>query len=270
MPTTNKMHWTYPAFRTKPYFNEIAAFFNEIDKSVFDLIVGAGGVFVNETTLLAAGGSSENFVHSCKDQFPSVTVAVLSDGLWVNGEGVVAITYVDANTVAAKNEGSEDIAPGGLRLIVLGSSQLRYGLTNVTNDAQLKRSAGDFASFTAKASPVAADLVLIEDSASGNAKKKATVGSLATVGPPGPPGISITWLGSLVTPPVSPDLNDAYYNTVDKISYIWDGDSWEILAKDGTGGTLPDGNENGDVLTWVDPSVGGSWEMVADTYTEIV
>ena len=213
MAVTPKMHWTYPNFRTKPYFNEIAAFFNEIDESVFDLIVGAGGVFVNETTLLAAGGSSENFVHSCKDQFPTVTVAVLSDGLWVNGEGVVAIAYIDANTVAAKNEGSENIVPGGLRLMVLGSSQLRYGLTNVTNDAQLKRAAGDFASFAPKASPVAADLVLIEDSASGNVKKKVTVGSLSTA--------------------------------------------------------LPDGSENGDVLTWVDPSTDGSWEMVADTYTEI-
>jgi hypothetical protein len=47
-------------------------------------------------------------------------------------------------------------------------------LGNVTNDAQLKREAGDFASFTAKTTPVDADIALIEDSAASNAKKKLT------------------------------------------------------------------------------------------------
>ena len=49
-------------------------------------------------------------------------------------------------------------------------------------------------------------------------------------------GISITWRGSLATAPVSPQLNDAYYNTADAKSYIWDGDSWETLAQDGAQG----------------------------------
>jgi hypothetical protein len=47
-------------------------------------------------------------------------------------------------------------------------------LSNVTNDAQLKRSSGDFNSFTSKATPVGADILLIEDSAASNAKKKTT------------------------------------------------------------------------------------------------
>lgn len=36
-----------------------------------------------------------------------------------------------------------------------------------------------------------------------------------------------------------------------------------------SGRVIPDGNENGDVLTWIDPSTDGSWEMVADTWIDI-
>ena len=49
-------------------------------------------------------------------------------------------------------------------------------------------------------------------------------------------GISITWLGTLASNPSSPALNQAYYNSTDKIAYIWDGAAWQILAKDGTDG----------------------------------
>lgn len=53
----------------------------------------------------------------------------------------------------------------------------QVGLGNVTNDAQLKRAAGDFSTFSSKA-PVSADVLLLEDSAASGAKKHATVGSL--------------------------------------------------------------------------------------------
>ncbi len=55
-------------------------------------------------------------------------------------------------------------------------------------------------------------------------------------GPVGPAGVSIQWLGTLASPPASPTLNQAYYNSVDKKSYVWDGDSWEVLAQDGVQG----------------------------------
>lgn len=55
-------------------------------------------------------------------------------------------------------------------------------------------------------------------------------------GPAGANGVSIQWLGTLPSAPSSPTLNQAYYNSTDKISYVWDGDSWEILAKDGAQG----------------------------------
>jgi len=44
--------------------------------------------------------------------------------------------------------------------------------------AGLTRGSGDFAGFTAKGTPVASDILLIEDSAAANAKKKVTIGTL--------------------------------------------------------------------------------------------
>jgi hypothetical protein len=54
----------------------------------------------------------------------------------------------------------------------------QVGLGNVTNDSQLKRAANDFSTFTEKATPVSADLLLIEDSAAAGVKKKVQVGNL--------------------------------------------------------------------------------------------
>lgn len=57
-----------------------------------------------------------------------------------------------------------------------------------------------------------------------------------STGAPGLNGISIVWLGSLTTPPVSPLLNQAYYDIIQKKSFVWDGTSWQILAQDGLPG----------------------------------
>ncbi len=54
----------------------------------------------------------------------------------------------------------------------------QIALANVTDDAQLKRSPSDFSSFTEKAAPVNADIILIEDSADAGNKKKVLVGNI--------------------------------------------------------------------------------------------
>ncbi len=67
-------------------------------------------------------------------------------------------------------------------------------------------------------------------------------GPTGATGPQGIPGtngtngVSIVWQGSLSSAPTSPSLNWGYYNTTLGKSYIWDGDSWEIIAQDGTSG----------------------------------
>ncbi len=55
-------------------------------------------------------------------------------------------------------------------------------------------------------------------------------------GIPGINGISIVWLGTFASSPTNPILNNAYYNSTDKKSYIFDGTTWQILAQDGATG----------------------------------
>lgn len=58
------------------------------------------------------------------------------------------------------------------------TARSNLGLGNVTNDAQLKRSANDFTSFTLKTTPVASDVILIEDSESSGVKKYTTASKI--------------------------------------------------------------------------------------------
>ncbi|MDX9848105.1 MAG: collagen-like protein [Tenuifilaceae bacterium] len=53
----------------------------------------------------------------------------------------------------------------------------------------------------------------------------------------GIPGVSVNWRGSFDTHPTS-GLNYAYYNTTDKKSYIYNGSSWQVMARDGSDGII--------------------------------
>ncbi|MBA7590564.1 hypothetical protein ES708_32690 [subsurface metagenome] len=56
-------------------------------------------------------------------------------------------------------------------------------------------------------------------------------------GDTGEPGTPIIWMGTATSAPKSwRVLSYAYYNSTHRTSYIWDGNSWEILAKDGATG----------------------------------
>jgi hypothetical protein len=95
----------------------------------------------------------------------------------------------------------------------------------------------------------------------GNAAPLTTITSNKSVSPggvqglPGTPGangtngtngVSLVWLSDSPTPPSSPNLNEAYYNTTDKKSYVWNGTSWQTVAEDGATGPQgppgPDGS----------------------------
>lgn len=51
-------------------------------------------------------------------------------------------------------------------------------------------------------------------------------------GKDGRDGIGILWQGSHNYHPDNPQLNWAYYNTQDRTSYIYDGNSWQVLERD--------------------------------------
>ena len=91
-------------------------------------------------------------------------------------------TYVEVSpsSVASVN--------GYTDVVVLDNSDI--GLGNVTNDAQLKRAANDFNSFTQKVTPVDNDIVLIEDSADSYSKKKVLLSDLGIGGGSGVGGIN--------------------------------------------------------------------------------
>jgi len=105
----------------------------------------------------------------------------------------------------------------------------QIGLENVTNDAQLKRSAGDFNSFPEKTSKTNDDILLIEDSEDSYNKKKISVETLLS-GILGIPGRSVEFIvdnnGNIIV-----DSNNDAIITTDEI-YIgtWTTGSSTYLA----------------------------------------
>lgn len=71
----------------------------------------------------------------------------------------------------------------------------------------------------------------------GNIKgAKGDTGDTGPTGPSGSDGDSINWLADSSSHPSSPLELDAYYNTTDEKSYIYDGSSWQTLVEDGQEG----------------------------------
>ncbi len=55
----------------------------------------------------------------------------------------------------------------------------------------------------------------------------------------------ITWIGDFADAPINPAKYDCYYNTIDGCSYIYDGTSWTLLAKQGSSGEKGDKGDSG-------------------------
>lgn len=68
-------------------------------------------------------------------------------------------------------------------------------------------------------------------------------GTNGSNGTNGTNGVSITWLGSFDSDPASPQLNQAYFNTVTGNSYIYNGSAWVILVQ-GRYAKVIDANSN--------------------------
>ena len=85
--------------------------------------------------------------------------------------------------------------------------------------------------------------LLAKAGADGANGEKGTDGS-GKDGTDGKDGVSIVWRGSFASANEveNPQLMNAYYNTTDGCSYIYDGEKWTLLAKSGADGT---NGENG-------------------------
>ena len=78
-------------------------------------------------------------------------------------------------------------------------------------------------------------------------------GAQGAAGAAGAGGISLAWQGSRTSHPADPELNWAYYNSDDKVSYIFNGEDWVIMARDGEigpEGPKGDPGADGSSISW--------------------
>ncbi len=113
-----------------------------------------------------------------------------------------------------------------------------YYLNTATGDVS-SRSAGSWTVATNLVGPVGS---MGPPGTKGTDGATGAKGADGTNGTNGLNGISISWLGSFPTAPLSPTLNQAYRNTVDSNAYIWNGASWSpLVTKAARGDAGPQG-----------------------------
>jgi len=105
----------------------------------------------------------------------------LSPAMLHNLQEIERVVSEQADNNEGYTENTETVSDG-LADHLADVSNPHDRLNSVTNDAQLKRAAGDINTFTEKTSPVSADIILIEDSAASYAKKKVQITNLPTGG----------------------------------------------------------------------------------------
>ena len=85
-------------------------------------------------------------------------------------------------------------------------------------------------------------------------------GSNGQNGTTGQNGNSIVWRGELASAPANPQTNWAYYNTTNGNSYIYNGSSWNLLARAGQNGN-GSGNNSSNNVAEAEPGLIAIWEM---------
>ena len=77
-------------------------------------------------------------------------------------------------------------------------------------------------------------------------------GNPGSTGATGNNGISINWRGNFASDPLTPVLNDAYYNTstTPKQSRIYNGTAWVVMTQDGAAGSNGTNGSNGASIIW--------------------
>ena len=85
----------------------------------------------------------------------------------------------------------------------------------------------------------------------GDKGEQGETGATGATGPAGLDGKPIVWKGSLESAPAGAEELWAYYNTGDGNSYIFNGTTWDILAKAGSTGPKGDKGDAGTSISWL-------------------
>jgi hypothetical protein len=110
-----------------------------------------------------------------------------ADGTWAAPPGGTDEAAIHDNVTGEINAVAEKASPVGADVLLIEDSAASYAkkrvqITNLPGgadaDAIHDNVAGEIAALTEKASPASADLIIIEDSTTGNAKKKVQIGNL--------------------------------------------------------------------------------------------
>lgn len=129
---------------------------------IVDSIAGGGGISDHG----ALSGLDDSGSH------PAVAISSIPAGTLAATDVQNALNELDTDIVNHKADVANPHA----------TTKTQVGLSNVTNDSQLTRAAGDFSTFTEKAVPVGADVGLLEDSAAGGAKKRFPFSAILAAG----------------------------------------------------------------------------------------
>lgn len=147
------------------------------DALVIDAVAGTGSLRTLGTAATAACAGNDARLSDARTPTAHATSHKSGGGDAVKLDELAAptdVTTLDATTV---QHGLLPKLGGGTSDFLRADGTWAAPITTDT-DAIHKSTAGEIAALTSKASPVAADLLVIEDSAAANAKKKITVGSI--------------------------------------------------------------------------------------------
>jgi len=175
--------------------------------------------------------------------------AVVINAAVDNPVGTVSLTKKSSNTyLSAITFSDGTLSPAFNKFITLYDLNLLSGVNNITLTPTVEDS-----NSTVKVNGVTVEPGVASEAFSVNPGKNVlTIDVISQTGifrsyniVYGKNGVSIVWKGTHTTAPASPELNWAYYNSADGISYIYDGTTWQILAKDGTAGADGTDGQNG-------------------------
>lgn len=200
MPNSPRMRWPYPADGQDPWYEVFKSFVDALDVSVFatredrHLVIGGGGAISWSSPTL----SWTDPIHIAAAitgfqwQIPANAGVVLQDGqvLYVSlvrgPTRNITLDVVVSNTVPSTDEalvlavryGNYVYLRSGVS-ILSGSSIGGFSPAALTDSDAIHLSVVDeIGGLAEKVVPVAADLLVIEDSAAANAKKKVQIGNL--------------------------------------------------------------------------------------------